>query len=122
MTISVKDMESGKGGLDKKMQKTLNAEEYPSIVFKLKGYNIKISTNNPHEPILLAQGSLHVAGVEKEITLEAFPRELNHTLQFKGKKDLLMTDFDIKPPKMMLGAIKTSNEVSIHFNLVLRKE
>jgi len=33
-----------------------------------------------------------------------------------------MTDYQIKPPTMMLGAIKTKNLITVKFNATLQRE
>ena len=41
------------------------------------------------------------------------------TLVVKGKLDLLMTDYGIKPPTAMLGMLKTDPKVTVAFETVL---
>ena len=119
VTIPIEKMESGKGGLDKKMQKTLNAKDHPDITFTLSDYTLKKSTG---AVILMANGQLTVSGTVKDITLETTVDSKMEKLHFSGSQDLLMTDFNIDPPKMMLGTIKTANEITIHYSLVLKKK
>ncbi len=37
-----------------------------------------------------------------------------------GSKDLLMTDYQVKPPTMMFGAIKTANLIRVKLNATQR--
>jgi hypothetical protein len=40
-------------------------------------------------------------------------------IQIKGSKKVKMTDFNISPPTAMLGTLKTGDEVTISFTLVM---
>ena len=36
----------------------------------------------------------------------------------EGKKALKMTDYNIEPPKALLGTITTGDDIEVHFNTV----
>ncbi len=113
--IPIVELKSHKSGLDKNMQKSLKAEEFPVILFH--GNNCSIVSKDLEKKILKisASGNLEVAGVKKEEVLDATVTAADGGIRIEGTKDLLMTDFGIKPPKMMM--IKTENRVVIHFDL-----
>jgi polyisoprenoid-binding protein YceI len=113
--VPVKDMKSGKNQLDKNMQKALKAENNPAIVFHLKKYDIAASTTAAQTFHIKADGSLEIAGVKKDIQLEARITKSGDDMRIEGEKLILMTDYGIKPPKILL--IKTANEVIVHFDL-----
>ncbi len=114
VTVPVNDMRSGRGGLDKNMQKALKAGEHPNIVFQMETYEVLPSTG----PLLVkAAGVLEVAGVKKPVVLEARLTLDGSGARLEGTKELLMTDFGIKPPKVLM--IKTTNEVKVCFDLRL---
>ena len=119
--VPVKDMRSGKNGLDKNLQEALRADRHPDITFSLSSYDLQASTAPESGARIIAQGILSVAGAEKPVTLTAAARE-DGGLVFRGEKELLMTDFDVKPPKMFLGTVRTSNEVTVHFHLILEPQ
>lgn len=118
--ISVAGLKSGKKGLDKNMQEALKSEDHPSINFQLIDYEVVPSTQVP--PIQIkTRGTLEVAGVKQEINITANVSAVDQGIRFTGGKALLMSEYDIKPPKMFLGTIKTADEIQIIFDFVLKK-
>lgn len=115
--IPVRSLRSDKEGLDKNMYKALKADEHPDITFRVRRYEIG-SPSDGRLPITIA-GVLSVAGVEREAELALDTRATDQGLAVSGEKELLMTDFGIKPPKFMLGTLKTDDKVVIRFSLVL---
>lgn len=118
VTVGVTGLKSGKQGLDKNMYKALLAAEHPEIRFKVADYQVGAATDSAGTPID-ARGTLTVAGVEREITMSAVAQREGDGIRLRGSVPLLMTQFGVKPPKMMLGAIKTSDKVVVHIDLLI---
>lgn len=51
--------------------------------------------------------------------LEAAAATEGAKLRVTGVKQLLITDYGVKPPKFMLGIMSVSDPVAIHFDLLL---
>ncbi len=109
---SVSGIVSDKSKMTKLAQKALNSEAYSKITFKssspvlIDGEQIKLS------------GFLTVSGVTKEIEFYLRPETLENGIKLEGSYTLKMTDYEIDPPKALLGAIKTDNDVTINFLLL----
>jgi len=122
ISISVLDLKSEKEKLNEKMYKSLKQNQYSEITFELinASFNATPDSTDTWWVKLQTSGKLKVAGFEKMIDMEVTAyRENDGKLRFEGKKSLLMKDFGIKPPSMMLGILKTANGISVHFDLVL---
>ena len=116
VSIPVAAMQSGKSGLDKNMRSALKADQFPNITFHLENYSIG---NAGDSLVIDAHGTLTVAGVAKPIDLRAGVTRTDKVLRVRGTKELLMTQFGVKPPTMMMGTVKTSDQVVIRFDLRL---
>ena len=121
LKIPVLSIDSGKGKMDKKMRKLLKADDYPEIIFELTNLEVTASPETGKAQVQLkTMGNVKMAGVEKTIALEVIGNlEANGTIRFKGSKKLLMTDFNIKPPTMFFGRLKTGNEITVYFEIAL---
>jgi polyisoprenoid-binding protein YceI len=65
-----------------------------------------------------AYGKLQIAGVTKDVMLLANAvQNSDKTINCSGTEKLKMSDYGIKPPTFMLGALKVADEVNINFNL-----
>jgi len=118
LTVPVAALKSGEGGLDKNMQKALKQDTAPVIRFTLLDY--KAEEVKDGSLLVKAHGRLSIAGVDKETVVEATCRFGPGGVEVSGAKDLLMSDFGIKPPVMMLGTIKTADKIVVRFALKLK--
>lgn len=120
LTIPVKSMESGKGKMNEIMYDALKANDHPQIRYEL--ISSEIVRDRGDEFLLATKGNLTVAGVTQQISLQVKGERLDgQRIRFKGNKSLQMTDFKIKPPKALFGAIKSGNAVNVRFTAVFHK-
>jgi polyisoprenoid-binding protein YceI len=116
LQIPVNTFTSDKDGLTKQMFKAMKADKHPTITFRLTGYTVESAAGGA---TVKPTGTLTVAGVEKPIGMVLDVKEVAGALQVKGTRDLLMTDFGIKPPTMFMGMLKTDDKVTITFAINL---
>jgi len=114
VAIPAAQLTSPKEGLDKNMHKALKVQEHADITFRLTALEPGASAGT-----LKARGSLRIAGVERDVVLDLTTERHEGTLRVKGRLDLLMTDYGIKPPTAMLGMLKTDPRVTVTFETVL---
>lgn len=114
VAIPAAQLTSPKEGLDKNMHKALKVQEHPEITFRLSTLEPGASPG-----ALKAHGILRIAGAERDVVLDLMAKRRDETLTVKGKLDLLMTDYGIKPPTTMLGMLKTDPKVTVTFEAVL---
>lgn len=93
--------------MDNKMHAAIKVAEYPKIAFKF--LEIKNQTT--------LVGKLALAGVEKQIQIEAQIKLDQNVFGFKGEKKLILQDFAIEPPTAMFGQIIVGDEVIVKFDL-----
>lgn len=112
-SAEVKSFESGTSAMDRNTYKALNADKHPRIQFK--GENITGADGN-----INIKGNLTIAGVTKPIQFKATQeRWAEQSMTIKGKYTFEMSQFGIDPPRAMLGTIRTGDEVTIDFKIVL---
>lgn len=121
VTVPVAGLRSGKDGLDKNMRKALRAGEHPEITFHLEP-GTATATAAGDRVRVRTKGTLTVAGQARPVELDVEAAATPEGVVVTGAEPLLMTDFGIKPPTFMLGAMKTDDKVTVHFRLVLALE
>jgi polyisoprenoid-binding protein YceI len=114
VAIPAAQLTSPKEGLDKNMHKALKVQEHADITFRLTRLEAGASAGTMKAP-----GVLRIAGVERNVVLELTTERHEATFTVRGKVDLLMTDYGIKPPTAMLGMLKTDPKVTVTFEVVL---
>lgn len=114
VVIPVLGLKSGKDALDKNMYKALKAEANPNIKFRMSGYDLAAVAT---ETKVDAKGMLTVAGSEVAVPVTVTAVRDGEIVHLRGSVPLKMTQFGIKPPTMMMGALKVRDDVTVSFDL-----
>lgn len=122
VTIPVKSLKCGHGKMDENMYKALKAEQYPEITYVLGTYEVDPTKTGTDTFAARTTGELTVAGrsVTVQIPITAV-RQDGGWMKGEGTARMKMTDFGIKPPVAMLGALRTRDEITVTFNVLLEK-
>jgi polyisoprenoid-binding protein YceI len=120
-SLAVADLKSSESGLNKNAYKALKTNEYKDIDYKL--LSATISSEKDNKFLIKAKGDLTIAGVTKEVTLDVYCIvNDDKTITCTGSEKLSMTDYAVKPPTFMLGAMKTGDAITLDFTLVYKKQ
>ena len=117
LEVPVTSLKSEKSGLDKNLWKYLKAEEHPTIRFHLSQYTVEPAAGDTLR--IHARGTLDIAGVQRPDTLDARAFRTPQGVWLEGKEPLLMSDFGVKPPTMMLGTVKVADRIEVHYRMLL---
>lgn len=122
VTAQAKSIKSTKNSdlMDDRTYSTIKADKNPTIAYVCT--KLLATQKNGAETLVTVLGNLTIAGVTKpaELVLH-FKSTPAGDLQVTGSKKLLLSDHDIKAPSFMLGAMKVGNEITITFDVVLKK-
>lgn len=115
-----KTLKSDKSGLDKRAYNALEADKHPEIVYSSNG-NGNLQRDGD-EYRISSTGDLTVAGVTRQVSIDAICINGDDAkLVCSGSRKLKMSDFDIDPPVMMLGTLRTGDEIVIDYRIVYTK-
>ena len=123
--IPVRQLKSGKKGMDAVMHDAMKQEKFPRIEYKMLDLKPKAgAAAGGSKTEFNATGLITVAGVTKTNTMPVTIERVETTrLKVSGATPLKMTDFGIKPPapEIALGLIKTGDDVKLSFEWLTRK-
>lgn len=118
--VVTKTLKSGKTMLDNRTYKAMKADDYPRVYYKLASAVITPVTKNTYN--VHSTGDLTIAGKVQRISMElTVIVNSDNSLTCSGKENIKLTDYNIKPPSYMLGAMKVYNDVVIDFSLQYKK-
>lgn len=117
ITVKSDALECKNGTMNKKALSALNAKKHATIRFTavsnevgLSGDDVTIDTN----------GRLELAGKTNPVKATvAGKKQADGSIRLTGSVPLTMSDYDIKPPTAMLGTIRTGDDVTVRFDIVL---
>ncbi|MFV1980957.1 MAG: YceI family protein [Rhodothermia bacterium] len=119
ITVPISSIECKNGKMDKKLQDALKAEDHPTISFVADSIAV---TGDPDAPeiVLAVTGRLTVAGTTRVVKMIVTSTELPGAgYRLTGELPVSMKDFNVKPPRAMLGLIKTGKEVKVRFEIIV---
>ncbi len=116
LIVPVSEIESNTSSImDRLMYKTLKSDEHPLITFELSSLEMTEESDTA-----VARGNLTIAGVTNEASVEVTRVPGSEaSARYTGIHVLRMTDFGMKPPSAMFGALHTGDEVTVRFDVGL---
>ncbi len=140
VSIPVSSLECGKRGMNRDMYEALKAEKYSHISYELldavlakedsvaaAGNESEGSNSNVIDQAegnwmnIKTTGVLEIAGVKDTTVVYVKGQVLNdNRFKVKGSKQINMKTYDIKPPTALMGLIRASSDLTVHFNVTVK--
>jgi polyisoprenoid-binding protein YceI len=116
ISIEVRSIKSTEGSImNNNTYKALKADANPEITIMLNSPVRSIPSQVNAAPVS-ASVNLTIAGVTKSIDMVAkVSIQEQGKLVFEGSKTIDMTEYNIKPPTALFGALKTGKDITISF-------
>ena len=120
LSVPVESIESGKGGMNRKIYGALKKDDYPNITYELSSADLA-DTSSDSLFQLNTTGMLNIAGVSKEVSfpVEGSMQE-DGSYKFTGSYEINMKDYDVDPPSAVFGTIKSGELVTISFEMFFK--
>jgi len=118
-SLNAKSLKSDHQSMDNRTYKTINADQFPKIIYRLSSATITSVQKNKF--LIKTTGELTIAGTTQTITMNVTAVvNADNSLTCTGSEKLKLTDYKIEPPSFMLGAMKVTNDLTIQFNLTYK--
>ena len=112
ISANIADFDSGISNRDSNAIRVLNALNFPSV--KFFSDEILLTSSN-----IEFNGELDFHGKKVDKIVNANVNKKNDTLTIEGEFSIILTDFDIKLPSLML--VKMDDLAKINFKLIFKK-
>jgi len=120
LDIAVADLDCRNNTMNDHMRKALKADQNPGIAYRMTTYQLEVQEGG--DGVATLEGELTIAGTTQPVTIGATVAPgPDGTLKVQGSKEIIMTDFGVNPPKLMMGALKVNPRVVVHFDVVLKQ-
>jgi hypothetical protein len=119
-SMPVHDLTSGKSGMDSKAYGALKAKDGGTIAFTATTSTITPGAGDAFQ--VKSDGNLTIAGVTRPVVLlAACEVKADGMVSCTGTDVLRMSDYKIRAPTYMLGALRTGNRLTIAFTMSVMK-
>ena len=121
ITFPVKGIISTKGKImDNKTWESLKSDKHPNVIYTFQSTESITKTSSGYS--IKVKGNLQIAGVKKAITMQVDGNmDSTGKLHFKGKHAIVLPNYDIEPPKALMGTVVVGEEVTVSFDVTLEK-
>jgi polyisoprenoid-binding protein YceI len=118
LTVPVAQLDCDNGTMNDHMRDALKSKENPNITFRVDSFTLAKASG---AVVATVHGTLTMGGASKPIVLTVHALDGGKgVMHVAGTYQLLMTDYGLKPPTLMLGVFKVHNPVQIEFDLLLK--
>lgn len=116
----VNALKSEHTAMDNNAYKALRTDKDPVISFTLTSVSVTPAAGGAST--ITCAGKLTIAGATRDAQIVALCKpNADNTINVTGSEKISMKDFSIDPPTFMLGTIKTGNDITLAFNLLLKR-
>lgn len=124
VAVPVQDLECGKGTMNKKLRKALDADGHPRVRYALSTAQLQPLPDSTGAWFQLqTMGTLTIAGVDRIIDMTVAGQRLDgERFRFVGQAPVRMSDFGVDPPTALFGTLKTGDDVVVHFDVIVGKQ
>jgi len=106
--------------MDNNAYKALKTQQNPAISYVMTSATVAPGQGGAYT--VTCQGKLTIAGTTRdELLIATVKANADNTLAVTGNRNISMKDFNMQPPTFMMGAIKTGDEITLTFNLTLKR-
>ncbi len=117
-TVPAAQLDCNNGTMNDHMRDALKMKDHPDIVFQVDSFAATKGGGGVADTV---HGTLTLGGTAKSISVIVHPLDGgNGAMHFAGSYSLLMPDYGIKPPTLMLGMLKVHDPVQIVFDLIIK--
>jgi polyisoprenoid-binding protein YceI len=117
-TLPVESLKSEHSGMDKNAYKAMRSDKFAQLSFTVLSASIK-PAGGAYQ--VSSKGRLTISGVTKDVDVTGTCTvNADKSIALNGSYKLKMTSYNVTPPSIMLGAIKTGDDITVKFNLLYK--
>jgi len=119
--VPVEEMDGGRSRMNRDLREAMRCEEYPEIEFIWSSLSFTDADSEDQKEVDVS-GSLKIAGVTRDVEFTAVLKLTeNGEIKASGSYEINMKDYEIEPPRAMLGTIRTGELIELRYDIVFGK-
>jgi polyisoprenoid-binding protein YceI len=118
VTVPVGSLDCRNNTMNGHMRNALKADANPELRFRAT--SVAVTPTGADAGTVVMSGTLTLAGEERPVTINGTVERENGQLRVKGSKRITMTEWGVRPPSLMLGAMRVAPAATVGFDVVLK--
>ena len=117
ISIPIKDFEASNPMMYNDFLELMKEENHPRIKISFSRKQLESALRDLSEPC--PDISITIAGITKTYNVQCVIVKCSDNLYLKGKENIKLSDFKLKPPSRLLGMVKVNNEIDVNFGFII---
>lgn len=117
ISIGVASLDCRNATMNGHMRNALKAAQAPTISFRANEVSLTPTGEGASASM---SGELSIAGQTRQVSIDATVVEADGQLRVRGSKQINMTEWGVRPPSLMLGAMRVNPNVTVGFDVAMR--
>ena len=118
VTVPVGTLDCRNNTMNGHLRNALKADANPDIRFRAT--SVAVTPTGADQGTVAMSGTLAIAGQERPVTIDGTVSRENGQLRVRGSKRITMTEWGVRPPSLMLGAMRVAPAATVGFDVVLK--
>ncbi|HKP75869.1 MAG TPA: YceI family protein [Longimicrobiaceae bacterium] len=118
VTVPVASLDCRNNTMNGHMRNALKADQAAEIRFHAS--SVQVTPTGADAGTVEMQGTLSIAGQDRPVTINGTVERENGQLRVRGSKRITMTEWGVRPPSLMLGAMRVAPAATVGFDVVLK--
>lgn len=116
--VAAQKLDCGNGTMTGHAKKAIKADEHKTIIFTLVSYELAKGAEGTKG---MLRGTLTLGGTAKPVSIAATAKPAaGGQMRVSGTYALKMSEYGLKAPSLMMGAMKVRDDVTVGFDLLLK--
>jgi polyisoprenoid-binding protein YceI len=118
ITIPVSTLDCHNNTMNGHMRNALKADRAPQIRFRAT--SVRVTPTSADAGTAVMQGTLSLAGEDRPVTINGTVARENGQIRVRGSERIVMTEWNVRPPSLMMGTMKVRPAATVGFDVVLK--
>jgi polyisoprenoid-binding protein YceI len=117
VTIPIATLDCRNATMNGHMRTALKAAQYPTLSLQVSSATLTAAAEGS---AVRMSGTLTIAGTTRPVNIDGTVVSEAGQLRVRGTKDVVMTEFGVRPPSLMMGTRRVRPNATIGFDVLLK--
>jgi polyisoprenoid-binding protein YceI len=118
VSVPVATLDCRNNTMNGHLRTALKSATAPEIRFRAT--SVRVTPTSADEGTAVMTGTLSIAGEDRPVTINATVARENGQIRVRGSERIVMTEWNVRPPSLMMGTMRVRPNATVGFDVVLK--